>query len=215
MVKFIIEFEKTIELGIILKKARERLNLTTQEVNQKTNISTTDINYIENGKKNKINPFMLKKLCQLYKINLLEIYEMIGYIDKNDLIEYTNLDKINYEIVENNKIPVYALNSDVNNILTGIPSFYIQLPINNVFFKAIDLRNNIFEDKILALFNTNINKLKNGDIGLFLYNKEFYIAKYYSTNSNSILILLDKDISTLVFKNNDQPEILGKLFTFI
>ena len=178
MVKFIIEFEKTIELGIILKKARERLNLTTQEVNQKTNISTTDINYIENGKKNKINPFMLKKLCQLYKINLLEIYEMIGYIDKNDLIEYTNLDKINYEIIENNKIPVYALNSDVNNILTGIPSFYIQLPINNVFFKAIDLRNNIFEDKILALFNTNINKLKNGDIGLFLYNKEFYIAKY-------------------------------------
>ena len=137
MVKFIIEFEKTIELGIILKKARERLNLTTQEVNQKTNISTTDINYIENGKKNKINPFMLKKLCQLYKINLLEIYEMIGYIDKNDLIEYTNLDKINYEIIENNKIPVYALNSDVNNILTGIPSFYIQLPINNVFLKPL------------------------------------------------------------------------------
>ena len=158
---------------------------------------------------------MLKKLCQLYKINLLEIYEMIGYIDKNDLIEYTNLDKINYEIIENNKIPVYALNSDVNNILTGIPSFYIQLPINNVFFKAIDLRNNIFEDKILALFNTNINKLKNGDIGLFLYNKEFYIAKYYSTNNNSILILFDKDMSTLVFKNNDQPEILGKLFIFI
>ena len=140
---------------------------------------------------------------------------MIGYIDKNDLIEYTNLDKINYEIIENNKIPVYALNSDVNNILTGIPSFYIQLPINNVFFKAIDLRNNIFEDKILALFNTNNDKLKNGDIGLFLYNKEFYIAKYYSTNSNSILILFDKDMSTLVFKNNDQPEILGKLFTFI
>ena len=213
--KFIIEFEKTVELGIILKKARERLNLTTQEVSQKTNISTTDINYIENGKKNKINPFMLKKLSQLYKLNLLEIYEMIGYIDKNDLIEYTNLDKINYEIVENNKIPVYALNSDVNNILTGIPSFYIQLPINNVFFKAIDLRNNVFEDKILALFNTNINKLKNGEVGLFLHNKKFYIAKYYSTNSNSILILLDKDISTLVFKNNDQPEILGKLFTFI
>ena len=47
--KFIIEFEKTIELGIILKKARERLNLTTQEVSQKTNISTTDIIYIENG----------------------------------------------------------------------------------------------------------------------------------------------------------------------
>ena len=44
MVKFIIEYEKTIELGIILKKARERLNLTTQEVNQKTNISTTDKN---------------------------------------------------------------------------------------------------------------------------------------------------------------------------
>ena len=213
--KFIIEFEKTVELGIILKKARERLNLTTQEVSQKTNISTTDINYIENGKKNKINPFMLKKLSQLYKLNLLEIYEMIGYIDKNDLIEYTDLDKINYEIIEKNKIPVYSLNSDLNNILTGIPCFYIQLPINNVIFKAIDLRNNVFEDKILAIFNTNINKLKNGEVGLFLHNKKFYIAKYYSTNSNSILILLDKDISTLVFKNNDQPEILGQLFTFI
>ena len=213
--KFIIEFEKTVELGIILKKARERLNLTTQEVSQKTNISTTDINYIENGKKNKINPFMLKKLCQLYKLNLLKIYEMIGYIDKNDLIEYTDLDKINYEIREKNKIPVYSLNSDLNNILTGIPCFYIQLPINNVIFKAIDLRNNVFEDKILAIFNTNINKLKNGEVGLFLHNKKFYIAKYYSTNSNSILILLDKDISTLVIKNNDQPEILGKLFTFI
>ena len=140
---------------------------------------------------------------------------MIGYIDKNDLIEYTDLDKINYEIREKNKIPVYSLNSDLNNILTGIPCFYIQLPINNVIFKAIDLQNNVFEDKILAIFNTNINKLKNGEVGLFLHNKKFYIAKYYSTNSNSILILLDKDISTLVFKNNDQPEILGKLFTFI
>ncbi len=213
--KFIIEFEKTIELGLLLKKARERLNLTTQEVSQKTDISTTDINYIENGKKNKINPFMLKKLCKLYNLNLLEIYKMIGYIDENDLIEYTNLDKVNHEIIENNKIPVYSLNSGINNILTGTPYFYIQLPIDNIFFKAIDLRNNIFEGKILALFNTNTNKLVNGEIGLFLYNKEFYIAKYYTTKSNTILILFDKDMSTLVFKNSNQPEILGKLFTFI
>ena len=213
--KFIIEFEKTMELGIMLKKARERLNLTTQEVSQKTNISTTDINYIENGKKNKINPFMLKKLCKLYKLNLLEIYKMIGYVDESDLIEYTNLDKVNYEIIENNKIPVYPLNSDINNILTGIPCFYIQLPIKNIFFKAIDLRNSVFEDKILALFNININKLINGEVGLFLYNKEFYIAKYYSAKSNTILILFDKNMSTLVFKNSNQPEIIGKLFTFI
>ena len=91
----------------------------------------------------------------------------------------------------------------------------IQLPINNVIFKAIDLRNGIFEDKILAIFDTNINKLKNGEVGLFLYNKELYIAKYYSTKNNTILIFLDKNQTTLVFKNNNQPENLGKLFTFI
>ncbi len=215
MIKFMIELEKTLELGLLLKKSRERLNLTTQEVNQKTNISTTDINYIENGKKNKINPFMLKKLCQLYKLNLLTIYEMIGYIDKKDLLEYTNIEKVNYEIKENNKIPVYPLSSDINNFLTGTPRFYIQLPINNHSLKAIDLRNGIFEDKILAIFDTNINKLKNGEVGLFLYNKELYIAKYYSTKNNTILIFLDKNQTTLVFKNNNQPENLGKLFTFI
>ena len=215
MMKFIIEFEKTIELGIILKKARERLNLTTQEASHKTDISTTDINYIENGKKNKINPFMLKRLCQLYKLNLLEIYEMIGYIDKKDLLEYANTEKVNYEIKENNKIPVYPLNSDINNFLTGTPYFYIQLPVNNLSLKAIDLRNYDYENKILAIFDTNINKLKNGETGLFLYNKDFYIAKYYSTKNNTILILYDKNQTTLTFKSNNQPENLGKLFTFI
>ena len=54
-----------------------------------------------------------------------------------------------------------------------------------------------------------------GMIGLFLYNKELYIAKYYSTENNTILIFLDKNQTTLVFKSNDQPENLGKLFTFI
>ena len=47
MVNFTIDIEKTLELGLILKKERERLNLTTQEVSKKTSISTTDINYIE------------------------------------------------------------------------------------------------------------------------------------------------------------------------
>ena len=75
MVNFTIDIEKTLELGLILKKERERLNLTTQEVSKKTSISTTDINYIENGKRNKINPFMLKKICKLYKLNLLEVYK--------------------------------------------------------------------------------------------------------------------------------------------
>ena len=62
MVNFTIDIEKTLELGLILKKERERLNLTTQEVSKKTSISTTDINYIENGKR-KLSTDIARKIA--------------------------------------------------------------------------------------------------------------------------------------------------------
>ena len=215
MVNFTIDIEKTLELGLILKKERERLNLTTQEVSKKTSISTTDINYIENGKRNKINPFMLKKICKLYKLNLLEVYKMIGYIDDENLKQYHTFSKVQFEINENNKIPVYISNSDKNDFLTGTPSFYIQLPIDNKFLKAIDLRNDPINDKILALFDTNINKLENGEVGIFLHNKKYLITEYYINKNNIILIPFDKKEDPVVLTNNSNLQILGKLLMFI
>ena len=215
MVKFSIDIEKTLELGVILKKERERANLTTQEVSKKTSISTTDINYIENGKRNKINPFMLKKICKLYELNLLEIYKMIGYIDDENLTQYQKFSEIKYEIMGNNKIPVYLLNSDKNDFLKGTPSFYIQLPVDNKFLKAVDLRNNLINDKMLALFNTDINKLENGEVGIFLHDKKYLITEYYINKNNIILLPFDKKEEPIVLTNNSNLQILGKLLMFI
>ena len=140
---------------------------------------------------------------------------MIGYIDDENLTQYQKFSEIKYEIMGNNKIPVYLLNSDKNDFLKGTPSFYIQLPVDNKFLKAVDLRDNIINDKMLALFNTNINKLENGEIGIFLHDKKYLITEYYINKNNIILIPFDKKEDPVVLTNNSNLQILGKLLMFI
>ena len=88
MQDFIVNFDKSQKLGIYLKQLREKNNLTIREVKKRTGINTADLSRIESGLKERINPFHLLELSKTYKISVLELYFMIGYLNKNSLIEY-------------------------------------------------------------------------------------------------------------------------------
>lgn len=81
--KFEIENQKASELGVFLKKIREKMGFSSNYVQIMTGINKADLSRMENGKKKKINPFYLKKLSEIYNLNQIELFIRAGYIDIN------------------------------------------------------------------------------------------------------------------------------------
>jgi transcriptional regulator with XRE-family HTH domain len=75
-------------LGEQLRKLRQNLNFSLNDVYQKTGIHDSVLSHIEKGETQNPAPATLKKLAGLYNINVISLYLLCGYLDKNDLTEY-------------------------------------------------------------------------------------------------------------------------------
>ena len=84
---FNISDKQAIELGKYLKKRREKLDYSTNYIEIHTGIDKANLSRIENGKKKKINPLYLKELAKILKLNQIEVFDEIGYIDDEYLFE--------------------------------------------------------------------------------------------------------------------------------
>lgn len=89
-----VKEEKRMELAKLLKDAREDRGLKINQLALKTNVNKSLISRIEKGALLKINPFLLKKLSIGLKINYLEIFKLVGYIDEKDFSEDGKLNVI-------------------------------------------------------------------------------------------------------------------------
>ena len=67
------------QLGELLKKSREALNLTLRDVEEKTDISNPYLSQLEKGKIKKPSPNVLNKLSELYKIQYSKLMKLAGY----------------------------------------------------------------------------------------------------------------------------------------
>lgn len=76
------------ELGGFLKQQRQKLHLSMSEVHEQTGITDSKLSRIERGEGRPLDPFELKKLAELYHVNLVLLYLMAGYLAENDLTDY-------------------------------------------------------------------------------------------------------------------------------
>ena len=78
-----------VTLGEYLKKNRVRQKLSLNDVYKETGISDSKLSRIENGT-NASNPApnILLVLSKLYHVNLIELYCIAGYLDKEALSSY-------------------------------------------------------------------------------------------------------------------------------
>lgn len=72
-------------IGFYLRDQRVKLSLSLNNVCEQTGITTTRLNRIELGQVNEPSPEVLKKLAGFYKIDLIYLYKLAGYLDNNDI----------------------------------------------------------------------------------------------------------------------------------
>ncbi|NFG95794.1 helix-turn-helix domain-containing protein [Clostridium sporogenes] len=75
------------ELGNRLKESRNKSGLSLKEVYEKTGITDSRLSKIERGQID-CTPDDLKRLAHLYNIQIIPLYELAGYLTKEDIVEY-------------------------------------------------------------------------------------------------------------------------------
>lgn len=84
----------------LLRLLRTKRNLSLNDVFNSTGITTTRLNRIELGQVNEPSPLVLKKLSELYQVDLIKLYKMAGYLEDKDIGERV-VSFSNYEILDN------------------------------------------------------------------------------------------------------------------
>lgn len=74
------------ELGILLNHLRTETRMSLKDVYKATGISDSRLTRIEHGAEP--SPSVLRKLSQLYNVNLVSLYLAAGYLDNEDLTSY-------------------------------------------------------------------------------------------------------------------------------
>lgn len=72
-------------VGSYLKKQRVKLSLSLNAVCEQTGITATRLNRIERDQVNEPSPEALKKLAELYQLDLIYLYKLAGYLENTDI----------------------------------------------------------------------------------------------------------------------------------
>jgi len=89
-------------IGSYLKKQRIKLSLSLNAVCEHTGITATRLNRIERGQVNEPSPEVLKKLSSLYRVDLIYLYKLAGYLENTDIQGKIQPFK-NYELLNNDE----------------------------------------------------------------------------------------------------------------
>lgn len=85
-------------VGAYLRGQRVKLSLSLNDVYEQTGITSTRLNRIELDQVNEPSPEVLKKLAELYQVDLIYLYKMAGYLDETDILPQIKPFK-NYEVL--------------------------------------------------------------------------------------------------------------------
>ncbi|WP_158612475.1 S24 family peptidase [Leptotrichia sp. OH3620_COT-345] len=222
--RFEVNDDKLLEFSNFLKKLRAENNYTFEYIRKHTGINIADLNRLENGSKKKINPFHLIELSKIYKINVLKFYEILGYIDHDKIDSYVEKNVIEEKVADfliekenrNQKIPLFSsISSSIEKMKNSIPESFIQFPLKNEkALKAAYLLDNTMEPTLnkgsIIIFNSDITELSNSEIGIFHYNKEYSVKRFYKVKDETILQSDNYDYPPIIIKEYDNFKILGK-----
>lgn len=182
-----IPIEKRIKLSEYIVKIKEKRELGFNQLSLKAGLNPSVLNRILKTETKIINPYQLKKIASALRIDYKELYEIIGYLDKEekeiDEKEKTNLGPIIFEEMIN--VPVYdsvSAGCQAGLEAEPIPVEYVPLPkrlaegcvIVNVHG---DSMNPTLKDgsSVLIKLNTEVN---HNEIGVFIYDDEPLVKRY-------------------------------------
>lgn len=84
---YVISEKIRIELANFVKQKREETNLGLNQISIKADVASSIWSRLENAKLSKINPFLLQKVGRALNIDYKELYKIVGFLDKNEIIK--------------------------------------------------------------------------------------------------------------------------------
>ena len=189
--------EKKIEIGIIIKEAREEMGLSQRELAKKAQIDNAEISRIESGKRQKPNIIVLKNIAEILDLSLVKLMKLSGYNetdinfgrdldDKRSLRDYKNIindyQRFYYDVLEDIS---KRRNNDfkANNI--------IEMLIEKISYQT----KKISEDEILEELKKASEILKN--------NLPKLDSSKYPNSDPIIAFYQNKDIEKQLRKNSN------------
>ncbi|GAA0061945.1 DNA (cytosine-5-)-methyltransferase [Clostridium sp. CTA-1] len=76
------------ELGLYLRSLREIKHLSMNDVYKETSITNSKLSRIESGSVEEPSAITLKKLANLYNVDVINLFTLAGFLDKSDLLNY-------------------------------------------------------------------------------------------------------------------------------
>ncbi|MGL5931901.1 MAG: helix-turn-helix domain-containing protein [Cetobacterium sp.] len=91
---FDITEKMLIQLGNYINQLREERGIGFNQLALMSNLNVRTLNDILNAKIKKINPFHLKRIARVLKIDYKELYRIVGYLDNGDLFDINTIEEI-------------------------------------------------------------------------------------------------------------------------
>ena len=215
MQNFIIDLDNAQKLGEYLRNLRDSYNLTIREVKKMTGINTADLSRIESGLKERVNPLHLLELARIYKINVIELYLIIGYLKESEIIKYsikTNVQSKTEETLNKlySEIPLY----DGKESYFTSPSKFIQVTKARrkleAFYISDETMKPLLHKNDIVLFDRKEINLSNGSIGFFVLNGTYLIRIFYKFDDIIVLESYNREVSPILVKEKDNFTLIGK-----
>lgn len=184
---------EVIKLGNLLRNERQKLNLTLEEVKTKLEetgflINTSDVLRMEKGERKTPNAILLKNLCNLYNLDVIQLFQEIGYLDT--------------EKKEKNKIKIYSELA----IAFLNPERYLEEIDLNLKGEVIGVKTN----NIITLVEKN-TIIENNQSGVFKIKENYYIRKKSMISPTDFILLGDSSETPIIIKSEDNIEEIGKV----
>lgn len=203
--------ENLIKLASLLKSARTNSSLTVRELSKLTEtISHTEISLLENAKRKAPNPMSIKRLAEILHLNYIELFKIIGYLDKNE----------NSKELSNNSNPISIFDTIISayenreDKIIEYVSFPTSLKLNSKNAFAIRLNENSMEPTIKKdsiIFVKRTSNILSNHIGAFVLNGTPMVKRYFSVDSK---IFLRSDNNTnypdILISSDDDFSIVGE-----
>lgn len=212
-----------VKLGNLIRERRQHLNLTTRELAEKIELkSPSEINQIENAKRQRPDPVILKKIASGLGLNYIELYKLIDYIDDEgiEILKLEALSNVNLnEHVDMIKMPVYSgVRAGTDGVICygeilGYEYFPKMKNIENKF--NIKVYGNSMEPMIPEGATITINiqpDLENGQIGVFILNgDEGIVKKFYREEGFIRLVSLNPAFKDKIVLSTQEFHIAGRV----
>ena len=207
---------KLEQLAKILKEARIKKEYSTRKLAELSKIaSNAEISMLENAKRLKPDPIMLKSVAKILDLDYIELFQIIGYIDKTtpEAVRITQ-GPLDQEIKVYNSV---SIENDEVRFSDFLKTVY--LPYCDKNCVGFIVNNNSMEPRIpeksIVIINTDIKDLEHRNVGLFLINGEPSIKRVVKQNGNEYLVSDNPNYDPTFMDQHTKVSIVGKVIKMI